>query len=215
MIQILLVDDHAIVRKGYRALLEKQQDLEIIAEALTGEEAYILYKKLTPDLIIIDLSLPGQSGLASIVKIKKFHPKAKILVFSMHQNPAIVLKAMESGARGYVSKSSEPDVLIRAIYDVFNDKLALSGDIAQALAIEKVDNEHSALSDLTVREFEILRMLVETKSTDEIAEHLNISPKTVSNTHYIIKRKLCVSSDIELTHKAIKMKVINPLEFYE
>ncbi len=215
LIKILLVDDHAIVREGYRALLEKQANMEIIAEAVNGEEAYILYKKYSPTLVIMDLTLPGQGGLAAITRIKKYHTAAKILVFSMHQNPMIALKATQAGAQGYVTKNSAPDVLIRAINDVFNGGLALSGDIAQALALEQLGGENIALAELTVREFEILRMLVETKSTDDIARILNISPKTVSNGHYLIKRKLGVSSDIELTHLAIKMKVINPLEFYE
>ncbi len=214
-IKILLVDDHAIVREGYRALLEKQANLEIVAEAVNGEEAYILYKEYNPNLVVMDLSLPGQGGLAAITRIKKYSATAKILVFSMHQNPVVVLKATQAGALGYVTKSSTPDVLIRAINDVSVGRLALSGDIAQALALERLGSENAALAELSVREFEILRMLVETKSTDNIAKILNISPKTVSNCHYLIKRKLGVSSDIELTHLAIKMKVINPLEFYQ
>jgi DNA-binding NarL/FixJ family response regulator len=213
MIKILLVDDHAIVREGYRALLEKQVNMEIVAEAVNGEEAYIHYKEYSPNLVVMDLSLPGQGGLAAITRIRKYNAKAKILVFSMHQNPAIALKATQAGAQGYVTKSSEPDVLIRAINDVYGGKPFLSGDIAQALALERLGGENAALAELTVREFEILRMLVETRSTDNIARTLNISPKTVSNCHYLIKSKLRVSSDIELTHLAIKMKVINPLEF--
>lgn len=215
IIKILLVDDHAIVREGYRALLEKQANMVIIAEAVNGEEAYIHYKKYNPNLVIMDLSLPGGGGLAAITRIRKYNAAVKILVFSMHQNPAVALKATQAGALGYVTKSSAPDVLIRAINDVSDGRLSLSGDIAQALALERLGGENAALAKLTVREFEILRMLVETRSTDDIAQTLNISPKTVSNCHYLIKRKLGVSSDIELTHLAIKMKVINPLEFYE
>lgn len=213
MIRILLVDDHAIVREGYRALLEKQANMEIVAEAVNGEEAYIFYKEYSPNLVVMDLSLPGQGGLAAITRIRKYNAEAKILVFSMHQNPAIALKATQAGAQGYVTKSSAPDVLIRAINDVYAGKPFLSGDIAQALAMERLGGENAVLAELTVREFEILRMLVETRSTDDIARTLNISPKTVSNSHYLIKRKLNVSSDIELTHLAIKMKVIYPLEF--
>ena len=213
MIKILLVDDHAIVREGYRALLEKQANMEIVAEAVNGEEAYIRYKENSPNLVVIDLSLPGQGGLGAITRIRKYNAEAKILVFSMHQNPAIALKATQAGAQGYVTKSSEPDILIRAINDVYGGKHFLSGDIAQALALERLGGKNAVLAELTVREFEIFRMLVETRSTDDIARTLNISPKTVSNCHYLIKSKLGVSSDIELTHLAINMKVINPLEF--
>lgn len=212
-IRILLVDDHAIVREGYRSLLDKQANMEIIAEASSGEEVYVMFKKSHPNLVVMDLSLPDQSGLETIVRIRKYDPEAVILVFSMHQSPMVAMKATQAGALGYVTKSSSPDLLIRAINDVKKGKLALSPDIAQAIAMEHVGGECSAFKDLTVREFDILRMLVEAKSTSEIADILNISPKTVANCHYLIKRKLGVSTDIELTHLAIKMKVINPLEF--
>lgn len=211
-IKIMLVEDHAIVREGYRSLLGKQPDMEIIAEAADGEEAYILYKELKPNLVVMDLSLPGQGGLATIVRIRKFNSGANILVFSMHQNPVLALKSTQAGARGYVTKSSPPDVLIRAIYDVHRGRIALSADIVQALALEQLGGENGALAELTIREFEILRMLVEAKSTNDIAKTLNISPKTVSNSHYLIKRKLGVTSDIELTRLAIKLNVINLLE---
>lgn len=212
-IRILLVDDHAIVREGYRSLLEKQANMEIVAEATSGEEAYLMFKQHRPNLVVMDLSLPDQSGLETIIRIRKYDSEARILVFSMHQSPMVAMKATQAGARGYVTKSSSPNILIRSIYDVHKGNIALSPDMAQALAMEHVGGECAAFKDLTVREFEILRMLVEAKSTTEIAETLNISPKTVANCHYLIKRKLGVTSDIELTHLAIKMKVINPLEF--
>ena len=212
MIKILLVDDHAIVREGYRSLLEKQDNMEIIAEAPSGEEGYQLYKERQPNLVIMDLSLPGQGGLATISRICKYDPAAIILVFTMHQNPALALKSTQAGAKGYITKSSQPDVLIRAIYDVHNGLTALSPDIAQKLIFEKMGGEGAALAELTIREFEIFRMLVEGKSTDNIAKTLNISPKTVSNCHYLIKRKLNVNSDIELTRLALRMNIVDLLE---
>ena len=208
----MLVDDHAIVREGYRSLLQKQENMEVIAEASDGAQAYLRYKKYQPDIVIIDISMPNQGGLEAISRILQFDPSAKILVFSMHQNPSFAIQATRAGALGYVTKSSDPEVLIRAIYQVQKNKQVLSADIAQALALEKLGTDNAALDQLTVREFEILRMLVEMKSTKDIAEMLNISPKTVANTHYIIKRKLNVNSDIELTHLAIKMNIINLLE---
>ena len=213
MIKILLVDDHAIVREGYRSLLEKQENMEIIAEASSGEEGYQLYKERKPNLVIMDLSLPGQGGLATISRICKYDPAAIILVFTMHQNPALALKSTQAGAKGYITKSSQPDVLIRAIYDVHNGLTALSPDIAQKLIFEKMGGEGAALAELTIREFEIFRMLVEGKSTDNIAKTLNISPKTVSNCHYLIKRKLNVNSDIELTRLALRMNIVDVLEY--
>lgn len=214
-IKILLVDDHAIVREGYRSLLEKQDNMEIIAEAASGEKAYLYYKERKPTLVIMDLSLPGLGGLATISRIKKYDSEAKILVFSMHQNPALALKSTQAGASAYITKSSQPEVLIRAIYDVHKGLTALSPDIAQALAFKQLRGERAALSELTVREYEILRMLVEARSTNDIAQTLNISPKTVSNCHYLIKSKLGVNSDIELTHLAIRLNVIDPLGLFD
>jgi DNA-binding NarL/FixJ family response regulator len=214
-IRILLVDDHAIVREGYRSLLEKQPNIEVIAEASDGQQAYLEYKRYKPDLVIMDISLPGQGGLEAIGRIRQLNATAKILVFSMHQSSSFAIQATRAGAMGYVTKSSEPEVLIRAIYDVIKGKHSLSADIAQALALEKLGTDTQALESLTVREFEIFRMLVSASPTQEIAEQLNISPKTVSNSHSIIKNKLGVSSDIELTHLAIKMNVLNLLDLIE
>ena len=193
-IQILLVDDHAIVRKGYRSLLQKQPNLTVIADARDAAEAYQNYKTFEPDVVIMDISMPGQSGLEAISRIRQYDGQARILVFSMHQNP---------------SKSSDPTLLIHGIYQVYENKLSLSPDVAQALAVEKLGQDKARLDDLTVREFEILRLLLEANNNQQIADILNISPKTVSNSHYIIKRKLDVNSDIELTRLAIRMKLLN------
>lgn len=211
-IRILLVDDHAIVREGYRGLLAKQSGLAVVAEAGDGVQAYQLFKALQPDLVITDISLPGSSGLELIARIKRRQADAKILVFSMHQNPRFAAQAMRAGALGYVSKSSPPEELLRAIREVHAGRHILSTDIAQALALEKLGSDRIALETLTVREFEILRMLVDGRSSDEIAEMLNISPKTACNCHYLIKRKLGVASDIELARLAIKLNVLDLLE---
>lgn len=208
-IKILLVDDHAIVREGYRSLLQKQPNLTVIADARDAAEAYQNYKTFQPDVVIMDISMPGQSGLEAISRIRQYDAQARILVFSMHQNPSFALQAIRAGALGYVTKSSDPALLIHSIYQVYENKLSLSPDIAQALALEKLGQDKARLDDLTVREFEILRLLLEAKNNQQIADILNISPKTVSNSHYIIKRKLEVNSDIELTRLAIRMKLLN------
>lgn len=210
-ITIMLVDDHAIVREGYRSLLQKQDSMTVIAEASDGAEAYHSYKQHQPDVTVMDISMQGQGGLEAISRIKQLDAKAKIIVFSMHQKPSFAVQATRAGALAYVTKSSDPEVLIRAITDVNHNKYTLSPDIAQALALEKLGNKSAALDQLTVREFEIFRMLVEAVSPANIAETLNISPKTVANSHYIIKKKLGVSSDIELTHLAIKMNILDLL----
>ncbi len=212
MIRILLVDDHAIVREGYRTLLAKQQGLQVVAEAVDGIQAYQRFKECSPDVVITDLSLPGISGLELISRIKQRDANAKILVFSMHQNPGFAVQASRAGALGYVTKSSPPEELLRAIHEVYLGRHTLSADIAQALALERLGADRMALDTLTVREFEILRLLAEARSTADIAKTLNISPKTVGNCHYLIKRKLGVASDIELTRLAIKLNVISLLD---
>ncbi len=214
-VTIMLVDDHAIVREGYRSLLQKQAEFEVICEAGDGNEAYNQYKQYQPDVVVMDISLPGQSGLKAIERIRQYDGSARVLVFSMHQNPSFALQATRASALGYITKSSEPEALIRAIHQVAQNKHTLSADIAQALAMEKLGQEQSALDELTVREFEILRLLVDAKSNQAIADMLNISPKTVSNSHYIIKKKLGVSSDIELTRLAIKMNLVNLLDLVD
>jgi len=210
-ITLLLVDDHAIVREGYRSLIMKQVGLEVVAEAVDGIQAYQQFKRVAPDVTVMDLSLPGQSGLETIARIKQRSPDAKILVFTMHQNPRFAVQALRAGALGYITKSSSPDVLLRAINEVYCGRRILSPDIAQAIALEKSGHELKALETLTTREFEILRLLAEASSKEDIARMLNISFKTVSNCHYLIKRKLGVASDIELIHWAIKMDVIDLL----
>ena len=211
-IRILLVDDHAIVREGYLSLLVKQPGLQVVAEVADGIQAYQRFKECSPDVVITDLSLPGISGLELISRIKQREAKAKILVFSMHQNPGFAVQASRAGALGYVTKSSPPKVLLRAIHEVYWGRHTLSADIAQALALERLGSERMALETLTVREFEILRLLVEARTTEEIAQTLNISPKTVGNCHYLIKRKLGVAGDIELTRLAIRLNVISLLD---
>lgn len=208
-IGILFVDDHAIVREGYRSLLSKQPGLAVIAEAVDAQTAYRLYHECHPELVITDISLPGSSGLELIARLKQRYAGVKILVFSMHLNSGFALQALRAGALGYITKSSPPEELLKAIREVHAGKQILSADIAQLLALEKLGGERMALETLTSREFEILRLLVENKTNDAIARILNISPKTVSNCHYIVKRKLGVTNDIELTRLAIKLKVLD------
>jgi DNA-binding NarL/FixJ family response regulator len=210
-IKILIVDDHAIVREGYRSLLEKQPGMRVVGEASNGALAYARFQETAPDVVIMDLSMPEQGGLEAIVRICQRDPTARILVFSMHENPAFAVQATRAGARGYITKGSEPETLIRAVHDVYRGKHVLSPDIAQALALTKLGGEGEVLAKLTVREFEILRMLVEARSTEDIAAELRISPKTVSNSHYQIKKKLGAASDIELVRIALRTNIIDLL----
>ena len=158
--RLLLVDDHAIVRAGYRHLLERQERFTVIGEASTADEAYAMFRQHRPDVVITDLSMPGSSGLEAIQRILRADAAARVLVFSMHVSPDLALAAMRAGALGYVTKSSPPDVLLRAIADVLVGRNALSPDIAQALALARLAGRRRPLEDLTPREFDVLCMLV-------------------------------------------------------
>ncbi len=205
---IMLVDDHAVVREGYRAVLHKQPGLQVVAEAADGAEAYLLFKKTRPDLVIMDLSLPGIGGIETIRRIRQWDPAARILVFTMHQNAAFAVQAIRAGARGYVTKTSPPDALVRAVNEVFNGRIALSPDIDHALALSRLNGEPTAADVLTPREFEVLRALLAEKTTEDIAGTLHLSPKTVANLRYLIKVKLGVGSDIELVLLALRQGLL-------
>lgn len=209
---IMLVDDHAVVREGYRSLLEKQQALSVVAEAADGAGAYRAYKELRPDLVIMDLKLPDFSGVEAIRRIRQWDPKARILVFTMHQSSAYAVQAIRAGARGYVTKSSPPETLVRAVFDVLNGKLALSPDIDHELALERLGGEPAAADVLSPREFEILRMLLAEKTIEGIAATLHVSAKTVANTRYMIRSKLGVGSDIELVRMALRQGIFGAAE---
>ena len=182
--RVMLVDDHAIVREGYRSLLQKQDHLRVVAEAGDGAEAYRVYKEARPDLVIMDVSMPGIGGVEAIRRIRQWDKSARILVFTMHQSAAYAVQAIKAGARGFVTKSSPPDALLRAIGDVMAGRIALSPDIDHELALNRLAGEPSAADALSPREFEILRMLLAEKSVDDIAETLHISVKTAANTRY-------------------------------
>jgi DNA-binding NarL/FixJ family response regulator len=206
--RVMLADDHAIVREGYRSLLQKQDRLRVVAEAADGADAYRVYKEVRPDLVIMDISMPGIGGIEAIRRIRQWENAARILVFTMHQSAAYAVQAIKAGARGFVTKSSPPDTLLRAIGEVMAGRLALSPDIDHELAINQLAGEPSAIDALTPREFEILRMLLAEKSVSDIAGTLHISYKTAANTRYLIRAKLGVASDIELVRLALRQRII-------
>lgn len=209
MIELLLVDDHAVVREGYRRLFERRADLHVAAEASNADEALQALRTTHVDLIVLDLSLPGMGGIELSQRILQRFPEARILVFSMHRDPIFASQAMRAGALGYVTKSSSPETLIQAIYKVARNEKVLSPDIAPEMALSLLDGESNPASELSPREFEVLRLLLSGQSVDEIASILNISPKTVQNTHYQIKAKLGVRSDFELARLAMKLKLFD------
>lgn len=202
-VTVLLVDDHPVVREGYRRLIESRSRFRVVGEADTAAEAYRLYRSLEPEIAVVDLSLPGPGGLDAIRHIRQFHAVAKLLVFTMHQNPAYAVKAFEAGASGYVTKSSDPGELLRALETVLAGGRALSPDISLALAGERLDRGQSPLADLSPRETEILRLIALGLTDEAIAASLCLSLKTVQNNHYRIRAKLSAPTDAGLTHIAL------------
>jgi len=207
-VRVLLVDDHAVVREGYRTLLAKHEGLKVVAEACDAASAYQCYKDTQPDVVIMDVSMPGRGGIDSIEHIRRFDADARILVFTMHDEAVYALQAFRAGARGYVTKSSAPDLLVSAVRDVAAGRVVICPEISEALALDRLREEKTGLEDLSPREFEIFRMILGAKSTDEIASALNVSRKTVANYHYSIKSKLGVASDIELLYLGLRRGLV-------
>lgn len=208
-IRILLVDDHSIVRAGYRMLLQGYDDLEIAGEADNGEAACRYYNNIQPDIVIMDLSLPGMTGFEAIRRLVSRDPGVKIMIFSMHSEMVFVEKALNAGARGYVTKkNSSPGVLVQAIREIAAGETFVSSDIAQQVVFQKVRGQDSMLSCLSVREFDIFCMLAEGLSAAEIAERMSLSPKTVANYSTQIKNKLKINSVADMLRLAIQHNIL-------
>jgi two-component system, NarL family, invasion response regulator UvrY len=203
-IRVLLVDDHAVVREGYRRLIEKHEGIEVAAEAHDAPTAYAAFKSARPDVVIADISMPGRGGIDLVRQIRQLDPRARVLMFTMHANATYAQQTFRAGARGYITKSSSPEVLVSAIRTVYEGRTALCDEINRIVAATRLSDDISAIDALTPREFEILRMILDAKSTDEIANAFNLSPKTIANHHYMIKSKLGVQSDIELVYLCMK-----------
>jgi two-component system invasion response regulator UvrY len=209
-IRVLLVDDHAVVRAGYRVLLKNCEDIEVVCEAESGERASRAFVESQPDVVVMDLSMPGMGGLEAIRRITARDDKARILVFSMHEDTVFVEQALQAGAQGYITKNSAPEVLIEAIRELASGKTHIDSDIVQRLAIQKSRGRNSPLSTLSTREFEIFCLLAEGLNTSEIAKRISLSYKTVANYSTQIKSKLNVTTVAELARLAIRHNIINP-----
>ena len=207
-INIILVDDHAVVRAGVRRLLEQEPLFDVIGEAESGEKAYQLFGELNPDVMVMDLSMPGMGGLEAIRRILMRDEKAKILVLSMHEDLSFANQALKLGAKGYLIKNTLGDDLVKAIEAISQGDIFLSDEIAKKIAVSSIDGGQDPIHDLSAREFEIFRLLAEGFEVDAIATTLNISSKTVSNYQTMIKQKLNIHTPIELIRYAIKAGVI-------
>lgn len=209
-IRTLLVDDHPVVRAGYKLLLEQDGEIVVIAEAESGEVACRHYVDFSPDIVIMDLSLRGMSGLEAIRRIVSRDPNARILVFSMHEDPMFAERAIAAGAKGYLTKSSAPHELVDAAKHVAGGDIYLDREIAQHLALQNAGGRSAALQALSTREFEIFCLLAAGETSLAIGRRLSLSPKTVANYATQIKAKLRLSTTAELTRLAIRQGILEP-----
>ena len=205
---IVLVDDHAVVRAGVRRLFEQEPLFEVIGEAESGEKAYQIFGELKPDVMVMDLSMPGMGGLEGIRRILMRYEKARILVLSMHEDLSFANQALKLGAKGYLTKNTLADDLVKSIETVTQGDVFLSDEIAKKMAMQSISGNQDPVHELSAREFEIFRLLAEGLDIDAIASTLNISSKTVSNYQTMIKQKLNINTPIELIRYAIKVGVI-------
>jgi len=208
-IRVLLTDDHEVVRAGYTRLLESTSDINVIAEASSGEEACTNYFECRPDVLIMDLNMPGMGGLEACRRIRARDPNANILVFSVHENEVMLERALDAGIKGYISKRSASRVMIQAVRKVAAGDVYVGEEMMSHLVGQRKSVDGVQLKDLTPREFEVFRLLADSKSVNEIAGILNISPKTVGHHMTHIKEKLGISNIAGLTHLAIRLGISN------
>ena len=207
-ISVLLVDDHAVVRFGFRMLLEATDDIKVIAEAESAEVAYQQIAIERPDVIVMDISLGGTMGVEATKRIIARDKHARVLGLSSHEDPSYVRYMLKAGALGYLSKRSAPDELILAIRQVSEGRMYIDSHVSQRMALEEFNGEKSPIEILSEREFGVFIQLAKGSSVNQIAELLNISPRTVGTHLYNVKQKLAVSNQAELTLIAVRHGLI-------
>lgn len=209
-INVLLVDDHAVVRMGFKMLLESASDIKVVAEAESGEQAVKMYQEHKPDVVVMDITMPGIGGLEAIERIMAKDNTARVLVLSAHEDSVHPKRVLNAGAMGYLTKRSAAEELIKAIRTVAGRKMYLEANIAQQMAIQQLSGEQNPVDVLSDREFEVFMALAKGKTTNEIAETLCLSPRTVGTHLYNIKQKLNANNSAEIALIAMRSGLIDP-----
>lgn len=208
-IKILLVDDHVVVRAGFRMLLSSADTMEVVAEAAKSEEACRAYVESNPDVVVMDLSMPGIGGLEGIRRLIARDPEAKILVFSIHNEAVYVNRALAAGAKGYIGKNSAPDILVTAIHILARGGSFIESGLKNGITAKVSPGDlHSLTEMLTAREFDVFCLLAKGLTTQETARELCLGTKTVANYSTIIKAKLNIGTNAELARLAMTLKII-------
>jgi DNA-binding NarL/FixJ family response regulator len=201
-LSVLLVDDHAVVREGYRRLLERQDDIEVVGEAEDAAAAHGAFCRLNPQIVVMDITLPGTTGIEAMRRMLAHDPSARVLIFSMHEEAIFASRALQAGAFGYLTKASAPDALVQAVHSIASGKKYVSADIAQKLALREFEAREGTLTE---REFEVLQLLAQGRSIKDIGESIGLNPKTVANHQSAIKAKLGAESAIDLLKKTQRL----------
>lgn len=209
-IKVMLVDDHAVVRMGFKLLLQGSPDIEVIGEAQSGEEAVRLFQALAPDVLVMDISMPGIGGLEAIDRVLAKDPQQKILVLSAHEDVMHARRVLKAGASGYLTKRSAAEVLMEAIRAVHKGQLYLEPQIAQAMAMEQVSGSKNPVDALSEKEFKVFIELAKGKSVQDIADVMSLSPRTIGTHLYNIKQKLDAANSAELAIIAIRAGLLEP-----
>jgi two-component system invasion response regulator UvrY len=209
VIRILLVDDHAVVRTGFRLLLQARPDIAVVGEAESGEAACQRYLELSPDVVVMDIAMPGMGGIEALRRIRAHDPQARVLALSAHDDPTHARRALQEGALGFLSKRSAPEALLEAVSDVGSGQRYIDPRVAQRLALEDIGGaESSPIKRLSEREFDVFIRLARGASVQRIADDLRLSASTVGTHLYNVKQKLGVSNQSELTLLAIRHGLI-------
>jgi two-component system invasion response regulator UvrY len=207
VISVMLVDDHALVRMGFRMLLADAQ-VEVVAEAGDGEQACQLYARARPDVVVMDLSMPGMGGLEAVRRLLAQDPKARVLALSAHEDTAHPRRVLRAGALGYLAKRSAPEALIEAVRTVSRGERYIDAETARALAMAQLDGEESPADVLSEREFSVFLQLARGASVAQIAVNLSLSASTVGTHLYHVKQKLRAGNQSELTLVALRWGLI-------
>ena len=210
MIKVLLADDHDLVRTGIRRLLEDQPGISISGEAASGEEAIQLARDVLPDVILMDISMPGMGGMEATRKLVHSYPELKIIVVSMHNDEVYPQRLLKVGAKGYLTKGASVKEILHAIHEVMANRRYLSPDIAQQIALATTkEGKQSPFSMLSERELQVVLMLMDGCKVTDISRSLCLSPKTVSTYRHRVYEKLGVTNDMELVRLALRHGIID------
>lgn len=210
MVRVLLADDHNLVRMGIKQLLMGVGDIDVVAEAKSGEEAIALAKRHRPDIILMDVTMPGIGGLEATRRLRRLNPNIKVVVLSIHVDGPIPERMLDAGATGYLTKGCDPQEMLSAITAVHRGEYYVCAEIAQLMVKARIDGSQSPMQDLSRRELQVLMMVAQGRKIQEIASQLCLSPKTVSTYRTRLFKKLGARTDVELTHIALRHGVVAP-----